>query len=195
MSVNLDLIGSFIIAGTLLLSVLNLNASLVDSSYQNTLDLIVQQNLTALGKLIRYDFCKIGYGVADTTTAILLADSTQITFQTDIDRDGDVDTLRYYISEPSGAGSTLNPEDRLLYRVVNSEPAEGDAWGVTKFELRYLDASGSETGDPGSIRAIEVALTLQGAYPYGKIVVEGVEKDRYSQVSWKTTFWPRSLSL
>ena len=193
MSVNLDLIGSFIIAGTLLLAVLNLNASLVDSSYQNTLDLIAQQNLSALGKLIRYDFCKIGFGVS--TTAILLADSTQITFQTDIDRDGDVDTLRYYISEPTAAASTLNPEDRLLYRVVNSEPAEGDAWGVTEFELRYLDASGSETGDPGSIRAIEVALILQGVYPYGKIIVEGVEKNRYSQVTWETTFWPRNLAL
>ncbi len=195
MSVNLDLIGSFIIAGTLLLAVLNLNATLVDSSYQNTLDLIAQQNLSALGKLIRHDFPKIGFGVADPETAILLADSTQITFQTDIDRDGDVDTLRYYISEPAAATSTLNPKDRLLYRVVNSEPAEGDAWGVTEFELRYLDASGSETGDLGSIRAIEVALTLQGAYPYGKIVVEGVEKDRYSQVAWETTFWPRSLAL
>ena len=194
MSVNLDLIGSFIIGGTLLLAVLNLNATLVDSSYQSTLDLMVQQNLNVLGELIRYDFCKIGFGVTDPTTAILLADPAEITFQTDIDRDGDVDTLRYYISEPAAATSTLNPEDRLLYRVVNSEPAEGDTWGVTKFELRYLDASGSETGDPGSIRAIEVALTLQGAYPYGKIVVEGVEKDRYSQTAWETTFWPRSLN-
>ena len=195
MSVMLDLIGSFIIGGTLLLAVLNLNATLVDSSYQNTLDLIVQQNLASLGKLIQYDFRKIGFGVSDPTTAILLADFTQITFQTDIDRDGEVDTLRYYISEPTEAGSTLNPEDRLLYRVVNSEPAEGDAWGVTEFKLRYLDANGSETGDLGSIRAIEVSLTLQGAYPYGKIVVEGVEKDRYSQAAWETTFWPRSLAL
>ena len=194
MSVNLDLIGSFIIGGTLLLAVLNLNATLVDSSYQSTLDLMVQQNLNVLGELIRYDFCKIGFGVTDPTTAILLADSAEITFQTDIDRDGDVDTLRYYISEPAAATSTLNPEDRLLYRVINSAPAEGDAWGVTEFELRYLDADGSETGDLGSIKAVEVSLTLQGVYPYGKIVVEGVEKDRYSQTAWETTFWPRSLN-
>ena len=194
MSVNLDLIGSFIIGGTLLLAVLNLNATLVDSSYQSTLDLMVQQNLNVLGELIRYDFCKIGFGVTDPTTAILLADPAEITFQTDIDRDGDVDTLRYYISEPAAATSTLNPEDRLLYRVINSAPAEGDAWGGTEFEPRYLDADGSETGDLGSIKAVEVSLTLQGVYPYGKIVVEGVEKDRYSQTAWETTFWPRSLN-
>ena len=194
MSANLDLIGSFIIGGTLLLAVLNLNATLVDSSYQSTLDLMVQQNLNVLGELIRYDFCKIGFGVTDPTTAILLADPAEITFQTDIDRDGDVDTLRYYISEPAAATSTLNPEDRLLYRVINGAPAEGDAWGVTEFQLRYLDADGSETGDLGSIKAVEVSLTLQGVYPYGKIVVEGVEKDRYSQTAWETTFWPRSLN-
>lgn len=193
MSVYLDLIGSFIIGGMLLLAILNLNGTLIDSSYQNTFDLIVQENLASLVRLIGYDFRKIGFGVSDPATAILLADSTRITFQADIDQDGDVDTLRYYTSEPTAATSTPNPEDRLLYRVVNSEPAEGDAWGVTEFKLRYFDTNGSETGDLGSIRAIEVSLTVQGAYPYGKIVVEDVEKDRYSLAAWEATFWPRNL--
>ncbi|MFH1008459.1 MAG: hypothetical protein V1800_13315 [Candidatus Latescibacterota bacterium] len=194
MGTNMDLIGSFIIGGTLILTILTLNATLADSSYQNTLDLIVQQNMTALGRIIQDDFSKMGFGVFDPATVLLLADSTHITFQTDLDQDGQADTLRYYISEPAAATSTLNPDDRLLYRVVNSEPVQGDSWGVTEFALRYLDIGGLETGDLGSVRAVEVSLMLKGADPYGRITVEGVEKDRYSQAVWETTFWPRSLN-
>ncbi len=68
------------------------------------------------------------------------ADSNSIRFITDVDSDGNVDSISYYTGPISELASTPNPRDRFLYRVVNTETPVGTNLGVTAFNLVYYDA-------------------------------------------------------
>jgi len=110
--------------------------------------------------------------------------SDEIEFLADVDEDGTIDTVRYAISDTSLAHMTPNPNDRLLYRQINGQPQEGDAWGVTELEFRYFDANGGETSVPSLVRAVQVSLTLESPYALG---------DEFIAVSWKGLFRPKNL--
>jgi len=181
---TLDIIGSFILGGLLLLTILNLEATLVDTSYRNTMQLIAQESLAGLVELVQYDFRKMGYGVPDPTASIRTMRPDEIVFLADVDEDGDVDTVRYAVSDTSLARMTPNPNDRLLYRQINRQPPEGDAWGVTELSFRYFDANGGETSTSSLVRAIQVSLTVESPYAIG---------GEYIAVSWKGLFRPKNL--
>jgi len=181
---TLDIIGSFVLGGLLLITVLNLETTLVETSYRNTLQLITQESLAELVDLIQYDFRKMGYGVPDPTTSIRTMRSDEIEFLADVDEDGTIDTVRYAVSDTSLARMTPNPNDRLLYRQINGQPREGDAWGVTELEFKYFDANGRETSVPSLVRAVQVSLTLESPYALG---------DEFIAVSWKGLFRPKNL--
>ncbi|HID11581.1 MAG TPA: hypothetical protein EYP17_09830 [Candidatus Latescibacteria bacterium] len=181
---TLDIIGSFVLGGLLLLTILNLEATLVDTSYRNTMQLIAQESLAGLVELVQYDFRKMGYGVPDPTASIRTIRLNEIVFLADVDEDGDVDTVRYAVSDTSLARMTPNPNDRLLYRQINGRPPEGDAWGVTDLSFRYFDANGGETSTPSLVRAIQVSLTVESPYAIG---------DEYIAVSWKGLLRPKNL--
>ena len=80
----LDILGSSIVGSLLLLILLRLNNASVENTYKNSGELIVQQDLVEVVKLIEYDFRKIGYcanfnKIPDPSKSILLADSNKIT--------------------------------------------------------------------------------------------------------------------
>ena len=104
MSTMLDLVGSFVIGGMLLLMILTAQSNLVESSYQRTMDLIAQENIATFIELFQYDFRKMGFGVPDS--AVQAADSTSVTFLADLNADGSVDTVSYSVSDTSAANGT-----------------------------------------------------------------------------------------
>lgn len=165
MPTMLDIIGSFIIGGMVLVAVITLNIDISNNAARMTYDLVVQENMVELTREVEYDFYKIGYRVP-SDTAITSADSTDITFLADIDDDGTVESVRYYLGSPDELTSTPNTEDRLLYRVVNSETPKSSNMGVTAFGLKYYDESGNETSDLGDIQAIKVSLDVESPFPY-----------------------------
>ncbi|MEW5798757.1 MAG: hypothetical protein AB1728_07090, partial [Bacteroidota bacterium] len=57
----LDLIASSMVFGSLMLIALRLNGTTMERSQDYREDLIVQQNLVEITKLLEYDFRKIGY--------------------------------------------------------------------------------------------------------------------------------------
>jgi hypothetical protein len=158
----LDIIGSTIIGGVLLLILLRMNSTAIQNNYDYSGERIVQQDLVDVVQLIEYDFRKIGYcrdqtKIAKQSMAILQADSTSIKFQTDLQiitsplsdlqyGDGIVDTVRYYLGPTSELTSTPNPNDKILYRVINHNTAKGSNSGVTRFKLTYFDVFGVEIG-------------------------------------------------
>jgi len=121
-STLLDILGSSIIGGMLLMILWRLNDAATQNTYNYGGEVIVQQNLVEVVSLLEHDFRKIGYckdwtKIPDPSQAIISADSTSIKFLTDLDNDGQVDSLRYYLGPTSELTVTPNPRDRMLYRV------------------------------------------------------------------------------
>jgi hypothetical protein len=175
--VIIDLIGSLILFGWLLLT--SIRVSVANSENLQTYggELLVQENLVEVTELLEYDFRKIGFclepnNIPDPTRAILLADSSRIKFLTDVDLtgtgpDGIVDSVYYYLGPVSELSTTQNPRDRFLYRVVNDQPAKGANLGVTQFKMSYYDAQGNALAFPitglnlQKIQTIQISLILE----------------------------------
>jgi len=185
MNIILDLVGSFIVGGLLLLTLFRAQSNLVQRSDERAMDLIVQGNMATLVEILQHDVRKMGFSVPDSVDAVSAADSTSLTFLADLDADGSIETVSYSVSDTSAASGTENPRDRLFFHRENGLPVEGMTMGVTNFHLTYLDSSGSETTTPAQIRAIEIEITLESLYPYG---------DRYARAAWEGTIRPRNLN-
>ncbi len=187
MASMLDIVGSFVIGGMVLLAVITLNRDMAGSAEQMTMDLMVQENMVELARTVEYDFHKIGYRVSNDTV-ITLADSTSITFLADIDDDGSVDIVQYYLGSPDELTSTPSTEDRLLYRVVNSETPKSSNLGVIAFGLTYYDESGDETSDLAVIQAIKVSLEVESPFPYSDTTFVA-----YAGLHWEEYIVPMNI--
>lgn len=181
----LDILGSVIIGGVLMTIAFRFSDTITEKTYNNTGELTIQQNLAVAAQIIEYDFRKIGYCanwnlIPDPTKALLYADTSEIKFYSDIDSDGDVDSLHYYLGSPSELSSTANPRDRLLYRVLNGEPHKSANLGITQFHLVYFDALGDTLVPPiglnGGIVSIEINLTVESTDAYDQ---------KYSKAFWR----------
>lgn len=186
MSTFIDLAGSFVIGGVFLLTMLTVQSNLVQSSYERSMDLVVQGYMATLVKILQNDARKMGFGVPDSVDAVLTADSTSVTFLADLEADGSIDTVSYSVSDTSAASATGNPRDRLFFYRVNGQPTGGWTIGVTDFTLTYRDTSGAATMTPAQIRSMEVKITVESLYPYG---------DRYAKAVWEGMIRPRSLNI
>lgn len=198
----LDILGSTLIGGMLLMILLRMNDAAVQNTFIRTGDLIVQQNLTSIVELLEFDLRKIGYcenweSLPDPTRAILSADSNSITFLTDVaidsshlTGDGIVDTLKYWLGPVNEArvAGTPNPRDRILYRQVNNDPPLSSNLGVTQFSLKYFNALGNEitsmpSQPPLGIITMQIDITVENPAAYGNENSEDV----YSED--RAAFW------
>jgi len=184
-SVMLDIMGSTIIGGILMMNLFQINNSAVENNYTGNGELIAQTNLATIVEILELDIRKIGYcadwqKIPIPTKAILSADSTSIKYLTDVDSDGIVDTMHYYLGPTSELLSTPNPRDRLLYRVVNSETPVGVNLGVTQFNLTFFDVLGNlinfPIAVPGEIYTMQIDLTVEDVAAYD---------EKYSTAYWR----------
>ena len=190
-STIIDIIGSSMIGGLLLLILLRLNDTAVANSYHYNGELIIQKNLVEVVKLLEFDLRKIGYcsdweALPDPAQSILAVDSNSITYLTDLptttqpNGDGIVDTLSYYLGDASELSGTPNPNDRMLYRKVNSETPLGANLGVTKFDFIFYDTFGSEISfpitEPGEIQSMQIDFAIEDVYAFD---------NEYRRVFWR----------
>ncbi len=184
-SVILDILGSIVISGLLMLILMRLNDATIENTYTSSGDLTGQQNLTTVVQIIEHDFRKIGYcadweKIPDPSKAILYADKNRIKFLTDDNNSSNLDTMVYYIGPTSELKDTPNPRDRYLYRLINNEPPRSASMGITQFELKYFDVFGNAIPFPitvpGEIHTIEINLTVEDAAAYD---------DKYNTVFWR----------
>ena len=182
-STLLDILGSTIAGGLLLMILMRMNDASVENNYFYSGERIVQQNLVEVVKLLEFDLRKIGYCnnwqlMPLPSMAITQADSNGITFLTDIVTpsapygDGVLDVMHYYLGPTSGLTATPNPYDRLLYRVVNSETPAGSNLGLTQFKLTYFDSNGDKittmpASPPFGIAAIQIDISVENTAAYG----------------------------
>jgi type II secretory pathway component PulJ len=184
-STLLDILGSMIIGGVLMSIVFRLSDAATEKTYNNSGELALQQNLATVAQIIERDFRKIGYcanwnKLPDPTKAILMADTSGIKFLTDIESDGNLDSIYFYLGPASELSATENPRDRLLYRVVNDDNPQEANLGVTHFNLIYYDALGDTIYHPilnnGEISSIEINVTVENVAAYD---------ENYSRAYWR----------
>jgi len=183
-NVILDIIGSILIGGIIMLSIFRVNNSSTENMYRGTGNLIAQTNLATIVRILETDFRKIGYcadwkQIPVPTSAILFADSTSLRYLTDVDKNGSVDTMYYYFDAATDIPGTTNPRDRFLYRVVNSETPIGVNLGVTQFKMEYFNALGTKLNfpisDPREIYTMQIDISVE-------------DIDAYDQ-KYQTIFW------
>ncbi len=192
-STILDILGSIVVGGFLLLLLGNVNDAAVKNVYNNSEELVLQQNLATTCSIIENDFRRIGYcknyNLIPTTAAILSATDSSISFLTDVNDKGVVDTLKYYLGSPSELASTPNPRDRFLYRVVDNETPVGVDLGVTQFKLVFFDVYGDTipfpiaTSDLTTISTMEINVAVENVYAYGDSSRDG--DSMYSSAFWR----------
>lgn len=182
MHVLLDIFGSTIIGGLIMMLILKLNIYSFHSRYASDTELELQQNAKTLAEILSHDLRKIGYEVQGDK--IIEADSNRLSFYADINDDGNVNTVTYYSSDPSEVTQTSNPLDRILYRIVDTDTSGGPSLGLTRLKFSYLDKSGFETADLTEIEYIKAELFLGSR--------EKIQ-DEYKFTYWEMTINPRNL--
>ncbi len=184
-NVLLDILGSVIVGSILMLSMARVNESSTEDLYKGSGNLVAQTNLATIVQILETDFRKIGYcadwqQIPTPTEAILYADSSSIRYLTDVDSDGTVDTMFYYIDYTTDIPETPNPRDRYMYRVVNSEAPVGVNLGVTQFNMNFYNALGTELtfpiADPREIYTMQIDITVEDVAAYNQ---------EYQTVFWR----------
>jgi len=184
-NVILDIIGSIIIAGVLMLSIFRVYNSSTEDLYRGTGNLVAQTNLATVVQILETDFRRIGYcsdweQIPVPTDAILEADSVSIKYLTDVDKNGIIDTMHYYFDPSTDIPGTPNPRDRFLYRVVNSETPVGVNLGVTQFNMDFYNSLGTQLtfpiGDPREIYTMQIDITVEDVAAYD---------EKYQTIFWR----------
>ena len=206
----LDILGSVVIGGFLLLTLIRMNDNAAMNTYNFGGELSLQENLVVTTELLEYDFRKIGYCENYTAlpkpeeAALRFADTSKIIFLTDeltvagyTMGDGVVDTIEYFLGPTSELSGTPNPNDRILYRIVNHDTNKVNL-GITYFRIRYyrdsLNASGSITlaeilpyklpkiyitGTPTGITAMQIDIKVENTMAYD------IQNNPYKYAYWR----------
>ena len=185
----LSLIGSIVIGGLLLFSVLNFQTDVRQHSFEYSNSLIVQQTALSIIELLEQDLRQIGYGYNFPSLSVVALDSNSITFYADLFDDGVLDTVNYWVGDVSEASGTTNPRDKIFYRSSNSDPQLHDALGVTNFQLIFFDANGDTTVNQTEIRTIEVTLEFESKEPH----VDRSGTEKYASYYWREKISPMNL--
>jgi hypothetical protein len=172
----LDIIGSIIIGGILLITALRLNAAAQEYSAAYYSSYILQSNLLTLIVMVEDDFKHIGYcknpRLLSTGSAIVDAESTKIQFRCDYYNNGSINTVTYWAGPTSELTSTDNPSDFYLYKQIdNNTPTQWNL-GTTLFKLKYWDNAGTPDQMtyanallyPGTIAVTDLVVKLESPF-------------------------------
>lgn len=171
MSSLIDIITATFIGAILILMIIGITFYIQNSAHEVNNANIAQMNVKEIAELLDYDLYKVGFRVPGSK--IILADSAKLFFLSDIDNNGKIDTIKYILGNPAELTVTPNPNDRILYRVVNNEPQRGSNLGVVDFKFTYYDSTNSKINyaslvsqtQRDKIKAIEYYVKVESLYP------------------------------
>ncbi len=183
-STILDILGASIIGGILLLNLLKLNENVYQVDNATGHDVNLQVEVVNVANIVDGDFNKIGYCSdpmnMNDDPKVTLADTSSIKIVYDVDKDGDYDTVYYYVSNTSLLSNTPNPRDRILYRKVNSDFPFIVSNNITEFRFQYLgalyDTLSTPLGSPGLATYIKISFRVEDPFAYDA---------KYTEAFWR----------
>ncbi len=195
MTALIDVISSMIFGGTMFLIILTANDVAYETQSTHNGDMLVQELLTHTAQLVEGEFRNMGYGVPERDYSIRFAAQTAVAFLYDVDRDGTVDTVKYWLGDIAELVDTENELDRFLKRQVNNGPVM-NVGAVTVFRLLYLTREGTVLPLPvpvsqlPEINMVEVTMEVQNPYAPSReagMVRTGERNALYSSSLWQQT--------
>jgi hypothetical protein len=196
MNVLLDIIGSTIFVGILIITIFTVNNNMVMGNFKSITTYEVQTQAVQLGRIIEYDIYKMGYNV--TANKILAGDTARIKFRADLENKGKTDTVEYLLG--SYITTSANPRDRQLSRVVNGNTLF-ISYNVTKFYIRYYDSLFNVLTSPLSaasllkLRQIKISMELQTPDPVDYLTKQNGIDTLYTGAYYEKLISPRNLQL
>lgn len=194
MATMIDIIGSTIIRGAIVLIILNLNISLNNALSQKTVRAALKQKTVVPAQVLTDDIRLAGYNQpynpGPPFKPFAIAKSDEIQFLADLDSDSTADVVHYYLgAAPSGS------THRVLYRQLNGGASFELARDVISLTFTYYNSFGS-TIAPGlnktGIKSISVKLKIESSVQ----ATEGIGTDntaRYETAYWERTLFPQNL--
>ncbi len=188
----IDHVSSLLYFAFFLMATIALQHGMTASLNKCRMEIDEQLDMVQTVKILDQDFHKLGYGTSAPNFMVGNVDSMEVKFFSDIDNNGIVDSIHYYLGDVTELSSTDNPNDRILYRKLNSDAATQVIPGVTDFQLSYVDTSGSVipyanlttvTG-VNNVRAVRVRIKLESAF---------MMEDSYAGTSWQGSYAPVNL--
>jgi len=180
---NINLVGSYIIGGLILLSILGMNGTLIDNSIESIGDYQVKTHTSTIAEVLANDIRKIGYQYTESNPL----DSIQthaVQFNGDVTGDNDADVIQWIFAQSAPDLHTANPSDTSLFRIVNGDTTDFSG-GVITFAFTYYDSLGNTTLDTAATKSIHVQLVCESTEKIG---------NRYLKSAWSQRFRPINLS-
>jgi len=193
MSNMLDIVGSVILFGILVVTIGRVQTNLNTAMYANSFTQITQHNAVQLARQLEADITKVGYH-ADTEK-IKVADSTHIKFRADFLNNGTLDEIEYWTGDTSDAHATPNKLDFPLYRKDKNGTIE-QLWGTTYFRIDYYNMWYQKLATPvvadslTKIYAIWLNFVMEGREPAGSAI-----DTTYYSITWQKLIYPRNMAL
>ena len=186
----LDIVGSFIIAGMVVMILLAVNINNTASSSVILFTTLEQRKVTDVSELVEYDFYKLGYRIPGEKISV--ADSNEIKFYTDINDNDLADSIHYYLGETTDLSYTSNPDDKPLHRNRNNQDSLSTEIPVVDFHLSYFDSIGNSldyaslTSSAGRelIKSIKIKITVES---------DEIYDEQYRTSEWKKKISPKNL--
>jgi len=180
----LDIIGATIIGGLLLLNLLKLNENVYQVDNATGHDVNLQVEVVNIANIVDSDFNKIGYCSdpmnMNDDPKVTLADTSSIKIVFDVDKNGEYDTVYYFVSDINTLSNTPNPRDRILYRKVNSDFPFIVSNNITEFKFQYLgalyDSLSTPLASPGLATYIKISFRVEDPFAYDQ---------KYTEAFWR----------
>lgn len=163
MGSHLDIIGSFILAGLLMVSFAVFMGDRQAGELEANNQVMAQTSMSDVSSLMLFDIRKAGYRVPVGTNPFKICEPNRLSFLGDIDNNGTVDTVTYRFATP--VTTTPNPADSLLYRTVNGASDNGIDMGLTGLNFRYYTVGDSLTTDIAKVKRLTVEFRVQSRFP------------------------------
>ncbi|MBS4033086.1 MAG: hypothetical protein KGZ85_01360 [Ignavibacterium sp.] len=195
MNILLDILGSSIIGGMILLMVLKLNIFASNANYYSDNELKLQQNVKTLAEILNYDLRKIGY--KRDTTSMITAQPQRIKFFAELDAPGTggygtIDMVEYFLGDSTESTGTTNLRDKILYRVVNNtDTTGGSSLGLVDLKFSYMNAQGNTTANLDSIRYIKAEFWVEPQDALTNYVTGQADTTVFTY--WELTIYPRNI--
>ena len=176
MATWLDIIGSVLIGTLVMFLIMKLNYQVSTNSTEITSNGMVQSYLTSIGAVMENDLYKIGYRISDPNK-LNIADSNRFSYKADVNNDGSLDSVRYYVGTTSQAGKTSNPNDKPLFKVLNGATPVRIGF-VRDCRFTYYDSTGRKISSYGAsstisdtlkkVRIVNVYIKCESSYLINK---------------------------
>lgn len=196
MGTVLDIIMAISLGGLLFLAIINSYGVVTENSGILNGDMLVQQLLISTAQIVEGEFRNMGVGVTPDSATILAATDTSIAYLSDLNRDGAIDRIDYWLGPVHEVHGIQNDSVRLLHRRLNGGSMQS-VGEVTKFRLRYFSQNELDTLVPPiatidlkMIKIVEITMEVQNRdalYRDPRDVHPGQRNAFYSSSYWRQT--------